>query len=314
MLRFWLRLPGWLRLLLRNWKSRLGLLILAFFYFIAIFAPVLAPTDPMRMVGRPHDPPSAEYPFGTTRQGQDVAAQMAHGAATTLRVGFVTGTGIIIIASAIGVTAGFMGGFVDEFLSLFINIVLVLPNLPLVIVVASLVERPGPDTISFVLILTSWAWGARVLRAQTLSLRNSEFVDAARVSGEPTWRIVAVEILPNMASLVVSSWIGAVLYAILAEAGLEFIGLGDPNTVTWGTIIYWAQNNQALLTGAWWTFIPPGCAIAAIGLSLTLINYGIDEITNPRLATHTPTATPAKLPLWRRLLGQQRKIDHAAIN
>jgi peptide/nickel transport system permease protein len=123
-----------------------------------------------------------------------------------------------------------------------------------------------------------------VLRSQTLALRNSEFIEAARVSGEPTWRIIAVEILPNMTSLVVSSWIGAVLFAILAEAAFEFIGLGDPNAVTWGTIIFWAQNNQALLTGAWWTFVPPGVAIALVGLSLTLINYGIDEITNPRLA------------------------------
>ena len=89
-----------------------------------------------------------------------------------------------------------------------------------------------------------------------------------------------------MTSLVVSSWIGAVLFAILAEAGLEFIGLGDPNSVTWGTIIYWAQNNQALLTGAWWTFVPPGVAIALVGLSLTLINYAIDEITNPRVANN----------------------------
>ncbi len=280
----WMRLPGWLRSIAGNWKSLIGLTVLSFFILVAVLAPALAPTDPMRMIGRPHDAPSAKFPFGTTRQGQDVFAQMVHGAATTLRVGFVTGTIIIAIAIAIGLTAGFVGGFVDEFLSLITNVVLVLPNLPLVIVFASMIDKPGPDTIILVLSLTSWAWGARVLRAQTLSLRHAEFVEAARVSGEPTWRIIAFEILPNMTSLVVSSWIGAVLYAILAEAALEFIGLGDPNSVTWGTIIYWAQNNQALLTGAWWTFVPPGCAIAAVGLSLTLINYGIDEITNPRLA------------------------------
>ena len=280
----WMRLPGWLRSLVKNRKSLLGLCVLGFFFIVAVLTPALAPTDPMRMIGRPHDPPSAKFTFGTTRQGQDVFSQLVHGTGTTLRVGFVTGTVIIVIAIAVGVTAGFVGGMVDELLSLMMNVVLVLPNLPLVIVVAAMIEKPGPDTIILVLSLTSWAWGARVLRAQTLSLRNSEFVEAARVSGEPTWRIIAVEILPNMTSLVVSSWIGAVLYAILAEAALEFIGLGDPNSVTWGTILYWAQNNQALLTGAWWTFIPPGIAIAAVGLSLTLINYGIDEITNPRLA------------------------------
>ncbi len=283
--RLWLSLPGWARSIINNKKALTGILILAFFFLVALLAPLLAPTAPQRMVGRPHDPPSEQYAFGTTRQGQDVYAQMVYGAGGSLRVGFITGTVIIVIAVAIGITAGFVGGATDEALSLIANIFLVVAGLPLIIVVASMIERPGPDTIIIVLSLTSWAWGARVLRSQTLSLRNSEFVEAARVSGEPTWRIIVVEILPNMTSLVVSAWIGAVLYAILAQAGLEFIGLGDPNSVTWGTILYWAQNNQALLTGAWWTFVPPGLAIAAVGLSLTLINYGIDEITNPRLSS-----------------------------
>ncbi|MYI41458.1 MAG: ABC transporter permease, partial [Chloroflexi bacterium] len=260
------------------------LLILGFFFAIALLVPVIAPTAPQRMVGRPHDPPSEKFSFGTTRQGQDVYSQLVYGAGGSLRVGFITGTLVIIIAIAVGVTAGYVGGLVDEVLSLFTNVFLVIGGLPLIMVVASLVEDPGPNTIIVVLSITSWSWGARVLRAQTLSLRNSEFVEAARVSGEPLWRIIAVEILPNMTSLVVSSWIGAVLYAILAEAALSFIGIGDPNAITWGTILYWAQNNQALLTGAWWTFIPPGVAISLVGLSLILINYGIDEITNPRLA------------------------------
>ena len=281
----WMSMPGWARSIIKNRKALTGLLILAFFFLIALLAPSLAPTAPQRMVGRPHDPPSQQYAFGTTRQGQDVFSQMVYGAGGSLRVGFITGTVIIVIAVAIGITAGFVGGATDEVLSLIANIFLVVGGLPLIIVVASMIERPGPDTIIIVLSLTSWAWGARVLRSQTLSLRNSEFVEAARVSGEPTWRIIAVEILPNMTSLIVSAWIGSVLYAILVQAAYEFIGLGDPNSVTWGTILYWAQNNQALLTGAWWTFVPPGLAIAAVGLSLTLINYGIDEITNPRLSS-----------------------------
>lgn len=282
--RLWLALPGWSRSILGNRKAFAGILILAFFFVVALLAPVIAPTAPQRMVGRPHDAPSEKYVIGTTRQGQDVFAQMVYGAGGSLRVGFITGTIVIVIAIAVGVTAGYAGGLTDEVLSLICNIFLTIAGLPLIIVVAALVESPGPDTVIVVLALTSWAWGARVLRSQTLALRNSEFVEAARVSGEPLWRIIAVEILPNMTSLVVSSWIGAVLYAILAQAALEFIGLGDPNSVTWGTILYWAQNNQALLTGAWWTFIPPGVAISLVGLSLILINYGIDEITNPRLA------------------------------
>jgi peptide/nickel transport system permease protein len=276
--------PDWVRSILRNRKATVGTSILLFFVIVAIFADQIAPYQPTRMVGRPHEAPSlSDHLAGTTRQGQDVFSQLVYGARTTLIIGFLTGTNIIIIAITVGLTAGYVGGWVDEILSLITNVFLILPGLPLIIVVAGWLDRPGPFTIVLVLSLTSWAYGARVLRSQTLALRNSEFVAAARVAGEPTWRIIVHEILPNMISLAVSGWIGAVLYAILAEAALEFIGLGDPNAVTWGTTLYWAQNNQALLTGAWWTFIPPGVCIALVGFSLTLINYGIDEITNPRL-------------------------------
>jgi peptide/nickel transport system permease protein len=279
-----LRLPDWLRSILHNRKASIGIAILVFFTLIAIFANQIAPTrNAARIVGPGSQAPSADFLFGTSRQGQDIFAQVIHGTRTSMTVGFVTGTIIMIIAIAVGLTAGYVGGWVDEVLSLITNVFLILPGLPLIIVVAGWLNRPGPFTVVLVLSLTSWAYAARVLRSQTLTLRNSEFVAAARVVGEPSWRIIVFEILPNMTSLVVSSWIGAVLYAILSEAGLEFIGLGDANAVTWGTTLYWAQNNQALLTGNWWTFIPPGLCIALVGFSLTLINYGIDEITNPRL-------------------------------
>ncbi len=278
--------PDWLRSLLHNRKATIGLIILLLFVLMGVFANQIAPTrNASRIVGPGNIAPGvdARFPLGTSQQGQDIFAQVVHGAQISMLVGFLTGTLIIIIAILIGVTAGYVGGWIDELLSLFTNIFLILPGLPLIIVVAGWLNRPGPLTVVLVLSVTSWAYGARVLRSQALSLRNSEFVAAARVVGEPTWRIVVSEILPNMTSLVVSSWIGAVLYAILTEAGLEFIGLGDANAVTWGTVLYWSQNNQALLTGAWWTFIPPGLCIALVGFSLTLINYGIDEITNPRL-------------------------------
>lgn len=277
-------LPEWVRGLLRNRKASIGLSILVFFVIVAIFANQIAPTrNASRIVGPGSKAPSAEYILGTSRQGQDIFAQVVHGTRVSLTVGFATGTVIILIAIVVGVSAGYIGGWVDDALSLITNVVLILPGLPLIIVVAGWLDRPGPLTVILVLSVTSWAYGARVLRSQTLAVRNSEFVAAARVVGEPTWRIIVFEILPNMTSLVVSSWIGAVLYAILSEAVLEFIGLGDANAVTWGTTLYWAQNNQALLTGNWWAFIPPGICIALVGFSLTLINYGIDEITNPRL-------------------------------
>ena len=283
--RFGLSRPDWLRSIFRNRKATIGVIIVTFFVLVSLFAGQITSIDPTRRVGRPHEAPSAEHIFGTTRDGKDVFAQVVYGGRITLSVGFMTGTLLIVIAVIVGITAGYLGGLADEFLSLITNVFLILPAIPLIIVVAGWLDRPGPGTVMLVLSAISWAWGARVLRSQTLSLRHSEFVAAAKVVGEPTWRIIIFEILPNMVSLVVSSWIGAVQFAFLALVTLEFIGLGDVNLVTWGTILFWAQNNQALLTGAWWTFIPPGFCIALVGVSLTLINYGIDEITNPRLQT-----------------------------
>lgn len=285
--RFRAYFPDWLNSFTRNRKAVIGISILLFFILIAIFANQIAPTrNAARIVAKGSMAPSAEYLFGTSRQGQDIFAQVIHGTRVSLTVGFLTGTIIIVIAIIVGVSAGYIGGWIDDLLSLLTNVVLILPGLPLIIVVAGFIDRPGPLTVVLVLSITSWAYGARVLRSQTLALRNSEFVAAAKVVGEPSWRIILFEILPNMTSLVISSWIGAVLYAILTEAGLEFIGLGDANSVTWGTVLYWAQNNQALLTGNWWAFVPAGLCIALVGFSLTLINYGIDEITNPRLRSN----------------------------
>ncbi len=271
----------------RNKKALLGTAIMLFFISVALLAPEIAPISGRqganKMVGRPHEAPSEEHRFGTTRRGQDVFTQVVWGTRKSLSVGFGSGTGIIIMCILVGVTAGYMGGIVDEILSLFMNIFLVLPALPLIIVVSGWVEQPGPTTVGLVLTATGWAYGARVLRSQTLILRNSEFVAAARVAGEPSWRIILFEILPNMISLTVSSWIGAAIFVIVTEATLAFLGLGNPNAVSWGTSLYWAQNDQALLTHAWWTFFFPGACIALVGFSLTMINYGIDEISNPRL-------------------------------
>jgi peptide/nickel transport system permease protein len=133
------------------------------------------------------------------------------------------------------------------------------------------------------LTVTGWAWPARIMRAQTLSLREKDFVSAAKVTGERSGWIIFREILPNMTSIVVASMLGSTVFAIGAEAGLEFLGLGNISAVTWGTNLYWAGNNAGLLVGAWWTFVPAGACIALVAFALVLVNYSIDEITNPRL-------------------------------
>jgi peptide/nickel transport system permease protein len=200
---------------------------------------------------------------------------------------------VVMLGSLVGGAAGYFGGRVDNLLTLLINVFLVMPGLPLMVVLAAWLP-PGPVTMTAVLVLTGWAWNARVLRSQVLTLRQRDFVSASVVAGEPAWRIIVVEILPNMSSLIASMLLGATLYAIGAQVGLEFLGLGDLNTVTWGTNLYWATNDSALLTGSWWTFVPTGLAIALTGLSLSLINFGIDEVTNPRLKTTRDTTGPPR--------------------
>jgi peptide/nickel transport system permease protein len=271
-----------LRELLRNPKARLGLIIVAIFVLAAIFAPVIAPGDPTVFVDRPHLPPSPEHIFGTEGQGKDVFAQTVWGGRISLTVGFATGILTTIIAIIIGMSAGFFRGKIDDALSLLMNLFLVIPGLPLLVVIAAYL-RPGLGTIILALSFTGWAWGARVLRSQTLSLREKYFVSASVVSGDSNARIIFREILPNMASIIVGGMIGSVSYAIGAEAALSLIGLTNVGNVSWGTNLYWAQNNAGLLVGAWWTFIPSGMAIALVAFGLSMINYGMDEITNPRL-------------------------------
>jgi peptide/nickel transport system permease protein len=273
---------GWLRPLFRNRKATVGAVIFAGYLLMALLGPLLVHQDPDAFLGMPHQPPSWAHLFGTTGQGQDVLVETILGARVSLAVGLVTGVAVMVIGAAIGMTAGYFGGWVDSTLSLVTNVFLIMPGLPLAVILAAYLPA-GPATITLVLVLTGWAWNARVLRAQVLSLREKDFVAAAIVSGEGSARIIFREILPNMTSLLMSGFISATVYAIGAQVGLEFLGLGDVSVVTWGTNLYWASNNAALLTGAWWTVVPTGASIALVGFALVLMNFALDEITNPRL-------------------------------
>lgn len=274
-------LGAWALAIRRDRKALIGATILAAFAAVGIFGPWLV-GDPAALVGIPLQPPSAAHLLGTNGQGQDVLAQLVAGTRVSLAIGFTVGLAVVLLGALVGVTAGYFGGRVDGLLSVFTNVFLVLPGMPLAIVIAAYLPS-GPATLALVLIVTGWAWNARVLRAQTLALRRRDFVAAAVVAGESAPRILLVEILPNMMSVLVAQVIGSTTYAIGAQVGLEFLGLGDVSRVTWGTILYWAQNDSALLTGSWWTFAPAGLCVAVVGFALTLLNSGFDEITNPRL-------------------------------
>jgi len=271
----------WLEAIRRDRKATVGAVLLAFFVLVAVVGPLLV-GDPTALLGMPLQPPSAAHWLGTTGQGQDVLAQTVVGTRVSLLIGFGVGLVVVLVGSLVGVTAGYFGGRVDGMLSLLFNIFLVIPGLPLAIVMAAYLPS-GPQTVAGVLVFTGWAWNARVLRGQTLSLRRRDFVAAVVVSGESSLRIITREILPNMTSLLVAQVIGSSVYAVGALVGLEFLGLGDVSAVTWGTNLYWATNDSALLTGAWWTYVPTGLCVALVGFGLVMLNSGFDEITNPRL-------------------------------
>ena len=266
-----------------NRKARVGVLILGFFLLTAIFAPLLAPYSGSANGFARSANGSAAHWFGTTAAGEDVLSQLISGARVSVLVGFVAGLFSTIIAVLIGLSWGYLRGFAADVINFIVNLFLVIPALPLMIVIAAYLQNGGIGMIILVVVITGWAWGARVLRSQTQSLRSRDFITAAIFSGEGSFRIVFREILPNMTSLIVGSFFGAAVSAILAEAGLEFLGLGDSTTVSWGTMLFWAQNSNALLTGQWVLLFAPGLCIALLATSLTLINFGVDGLSNPRL-------------------------------
>lgn len=266
-----------------NAKSITGLAILGVFVLIAIFAPLLAPYGPTQKDRTAlRQPPSWEHWLGTTHMGEDVLSQIIYGTRGVVVVGFLSAIIATLIAITIGVIAGYLRGWKSEALSALTNVFLVIPGLPLVIIVASQFENPPLVVIAAVLGITGWAWGARVLRAQTMSLRNRDFIQAARANGEPLRRIIAVEMLPNLLALIASSFVGTVTAAILGLTTLAFIGVIPVNNLNWGTILFWAQQNGAF-PRLWWWYVPAGLCIAIIGVALSLVNFGIDEYVNPRL-------------------------------
>ncbi|PJJ73389.1 peptide/nickel transport system permease protein [Diaminobutyricimonas aerilata] len=262
----------------------LGLIIVGAIALFGIIGPFLV-GDPNAIRDAGLTGPTGEHPLGTTQTGQDVLAQLAHATRGSLIIGLIVGVLATALSAVFGILGAYLGGFADEAFSLLSNVFLVIPGLPLVIVISGFVPREsrGLWTIAVVLAVTGWAASARVLRAQTLSIRNRDYVAAARVAGEKPWRVITVEILPNLLPVLASQFVFAVIAAILGEAGLSFIGLGASNSSTLGTMLFYAQNGFALPLGAWWWFGPPGLIIALFGMGLSLINFSIDEIINPKL-------------------------------
>ncbi len=267
-----------------NRKATVGAAILLVFTIVAI-APQLF-TSVRNPNARAFDlslPPSSDHILGTTAFGQDIWAQLIWGTRQSLLVTLIIGALSTALAVLVGVSAAYLGGVPDGILSLLTDVLLVIPSLPLIIVFAAYAGSSNIAVIVLVLVATGWSYGARQLRAQTLSLRRRDFLESARVRGERRFYIIVFEVLPTMTSLITASFLGAALYAVLAVAGLQFIGLGDPSSSSWGTMLHWGQSNEALQTGQQWWVIAPGLCVGLLGASLALLNYAFDEISNPAL-------------------------------
>ena len=276
--------PQWLRLLLSNPKSCGGLLVFGGMVVVAAFSPWIATHDPEEFsLLDAGQPPSRDHYFGTTDQGFDVFSQVVIGARASLFLGASAAVLATFLAATLGILAAYSGGWVDEGINFLTNVFLVIPTIPLLVVVSAYMENRGPTTMILILGLTLWAFEARILRGQALSLRNRDFVLAAKVAGESTWRIVFSELIPNMVSRIAAAFVLVFYIAILTSAGLEFLGLGDLEHTSWGVTLYWAQVNSVVLQGEWWPFFFPGFALALTVAALVFVLAGLDEVSNPRL-------------------------------
>jgi peptide/nickel transport system permease protein len=278
------RPEAWYSVVWSSKKARVGIIIVAAYVLVAIFAPLIAPYAPTDGSFEPLASPSGAHLLGTNVGGQDIVSQLIYGARVSLLVGLLGGTLATLIALVVGMIAGYAEGtIVDDILSFFTSVALVIPVLPLIITLVAYSEVRGIGLIVGVIAITSWAGAARGKRAQIITLRNRDFVTAAKFSGEGSIRIVFWEIMPNMTSLVAAAFVGAATGAIGAEAGLAVLGLGSSDSVSWGTILYQADAAGAVSQGLFvWVFVP-GLVLAILITAMSFINFGVDLLSNPHL-------------------------------
>jgi len=281
-----IRLVGHIRAGIVNWwheyrKSKMGvvgLVLLIILVAAVLLAPVLPfVQDPAAQswIGR-LQPPSLSHWVGTDVNGRDVFSMMLYGGRISLFVGIGTATIVITTATIVGLLAGYYGGIIDEILMRIADILMVLPRLPLLIVMASMLS-PGIGTIIMILSILGWTRPARQIRAITLSLKRYEYVESTKASGGSSLHIIFHHIFPNVTGIVVAQFVMEVVAVILMETGLSFLGFGDPLRFTWGQILFWAQKNAAMSGGYWWWWLPTGFCITILCFSLAFIGTTLND-------------------------------------
>ena len=259
-----------------------GIGLITMLVITAVFAEQLSPYDPSERVGLPFQPPSAEHRLGTNDIGQDILSELIFGTRVSLTVGFATAVFAIFIGTSVGLLAGYYRRL-DGILMRVVDIILVIPFLPLLIMLAAYLGRSMLNTVIIIGLLI-WAGTARVIRSQVLSLAKKEYVTAGRAFGATDRHIIFRHIFPQVLLLAIGQFVLVVSTAILLEAALSFLGLGDPIQKSWGTILYWAQVRGAFLTPAWlWWVMPPGLLIVSAALGFALIGFSLEQRVDPRL-------------------------------
>jgi peptide/nickel transport system permease protein len=277
------RPPGrFLRLVRHNRKATVGAVILLVMVFAAAFPGLISPYSPQATIFPANLTPSSKHLLGTTNIGQDVLSQLIWSTRLTLEVTLLVSLIATFTSMIIGVTSAYAGGVTDRVLMVLTDVFLIIPVLPLLILLAAYLP-PGVTSLVIVLCLTSWAFQARQLRSQGLSMRNRDFLVAARVRGERPLYIILVEIVPTMTSLLAASFLALAVYIVGFAASLQFLGLGNSGELMWGTMLYNAQQSAALEAGNPWWALAPGAAVALLGAGFALLNYAFDEIGNPAL-------------------------------
>lgn len=277
------KLQQYINIFTKNNLGMIGIGILLIYIFIAVFAPWIAPHDPNLRLGAPFSPPSGEFLLGTNDVGQGILSELIYGTRISLLIGVIAAFLSIAIGCLVGIVAGYFGGRVDTFLMRVVDLVLVIPFLPLMILLAAFI---GPSfwNIIFVISILTWAGPARVIRSQVLTVKTKGYVEAARAIGTRVSTVLLKHILPGVVPIALSQFVLAASQAILIEASLSFLGLGDPFNKSWGTVLYYAQARGAFLTDAWlWWILPPGILITILVIGFAFTGFSMEEILDPRL-------------------------------
>lgn len=276
-------IPPIIKDLFRIKKLDLSLGVFIGIMLMGIFGSMVYKVDPLDIVGSPEQPPSDRFPLGTDSWGRDLLALLLTGTKSSISIGVTAAVIALAVGVVMGVIAGFKGGLTDSLLMMLTDVVLVLPSLLIMMLIAAYLKERNPLFVSLIIGVTSWPWVARAMRSQIMSLKSREFIYMSRMAGLRDMRIIAEDLLPNMASYTFMAFVLLMSGGMIAEAGLSMIGYGLTKGVSLGIILYWAQILEAVRRGLWWWFIPPGVCLVALAASLLLLSTALDEYFSPRL-------------------------------